>query len=108
MAGPGVSLIVEPAGPGADPLDGTVRVVVGSVLPTEEGAMVGQSRGELVAALGEPTRHEDRSALLGPGAELLVFEADGGAYAAVVADDMVMSLQSGDPAWVGADDGCPV
>ena len=107
ITGSDVSLIVEPAGPGADAMDGTVRAAVGSVAPTDEGAIVGQSRQELLAALGEPTRREDRSALLGAGAELLVFETDGGAYGATVVDDMVLSLQSGDPAWVGADDGCP-
>ena len=104
-----IVLVVEPpADPGADPMDGIVRAVAGSVMPTEEGAMVGQSRAELLATLGEPTSTGDASSsVFGPGAELLVFEAGGYAYGALVVDDLVLGVQSGDPAWVGDPDGCP-
>ncbi len=104
-----IVLVVEPpADPGADPMDGVVRAVTGSVLPTDEGASVGQSRDELVAALGQPTDISDQpSSVYGSGAELLVFEAGGYAYGAFVIDDLVLGLQSGDPAWVDDPDGCP-
>jgi hypothetical protein len=36
-----------------------------------------------------------------------VFEAGGYAYGAFVMNDLVTGLQSGDPAWVNASDGCP-
>lgn len=102
----GLVLVFEPAG--ADVMDGIVRAVAGSVAPTEEGVLVGQSRDEVVAILGQPTRTEDRSVELGPGpAELLVFESGGYAYGVVVVDGMVYGVQSGDPAWVGDLDGCP-
>jgi hypothetical protein len=98
----GIVLLVEPTG---GEMDGVVRAVTGSVLPTEEGAIVGQSRDELLAALGQPTRTEpDRSGL---GGEILVFEAGGHAYGALVLDGLVLGLQSGDPAWVSSPDGCP-
>lgn len=98
----GIVLVVEPAG---DAMEGVVRAVTGSVLPTDEGAIVGQSRDELLAALGQPTRTEaDPSGL---GGEVLVFEAGGYAYGALVIDGMVLGLQSGDPAWVRYSDGCP-
>jgi hypothetical protein len=103
---PSVSLMVEIAGP--DAMDGVVRAVLGSVLPTEEGAIVGQSRDELLAALGPPTRTEEAAAELGENAQLLVFEAGGFAYGALVADDMVLTLLSGDPAWVSDAAGCPL
>lgn len=102
---PSPVLLVEPSG--ADVRDGVVRAVQASVLPTAEGAIVGQSRGELLAALGSPTRTEDASATWGGGAELLVFEAGGYAYGAVVVNDQVLGLQSGDPDWVRATEGCP-
>jgi len=98
-------LVVEPSG--ADPLDGIVRAVGSSVLPSDEGAMVGQSRAELLASLGQPTRTEDASADIGFAGDLLVFEAGGYAYGALVVDDLVLGLQSGDPAWVSGADGCP-
>lgn len=98
-------VVVEPAG--ADPLNGVVRAVQGSVLGTDEGAMVGQSRAELLAALGSPTRTEVASEPWGPDGQLLVFAAGGYAYGALVADDMVLGLQSGDPAWVSDVEGCP-
>jgi hypothetical protein len=98
----GIVLLVEPA---AGVMDGVVRAVTGSVLPTEEGAIVGQSGDELLAGLGQPTRTEpDPSGL---GGEILVFEAGGYAYGALVIDGMVLGLQSGDPAWVSYPDGCP-
>jgi len=98
-------VVVEPAG--ADPLNGVVRAVQGSVLGTDEGAMVGQSRAELLAALGSPTRTEVASEPWGADGELLVFEAGGYAYGALVADDLVLGLQSGDPGWVSDVEGCP-
>jgi hypothetical protein len=91
---------------GADPMDGIVRAVSGSVLPTEEGAMVGQTRAELIAVLGEPTRTESQAETYGPDAELLVFESGGYAYGALVFGDLVTGLASGDPTWVGYHDGC--
>jgi hypothetical protein len=101
-------LVVErPGQPGADVMDGVVRAVVGSVLPTDEGAIVGQMRDELVAALGQPTWVENAPSVWGPGAEFLVFEAGGYAYGALVVDGMVYGLQSGDPGWVSAAEGCP-
>lgn len=102
---PSPILVVEPSG--GDPLDGIVRAVAGSVLPSDEGAMVGQSRVELLASLGQPTRTEDASADVGFAGDLLVFEAGGFAYGALVVDDMVYGLQSGDPDWVSGADGCP-
>jgi hypothetical protein len=104
-----IVLVVEPsADPAGDPMDGIVRAVTGSVVATDEGAMVGQSRDELVAALGQPTATGDgSSSVYGSSAELLVFEAEGYAYGALVVDDLVLGLQSGDPAWVGDPDGCP-
>ena len=104
---PSIVLVVEPAGAGAGPMDGVVRAVAGSVAPTADGAMVGDSRDQLVAALGPPTDSSDRSSTYGPGAELLVFESGGFAYGALVVNDMVLGLQSGHPAWVGYDEGCP-
>lgn len=101
---PPIVLLVEPA---ADLMNGIVRAVTGSVLATEEGAQIGQSRGELLASLGQPTRIDDESATYGAGAELLVFEAGGYAYGAFVMNDLVTGLQSGDPNWVNAGDGCP-
>jgi hypothetical protein len=103
-----IVLVVEPPAPGVDPMDGVVRAVVGSVMPTDEGAMVGMSRAELLAALGQPTDTRDAaSSTFGPGAEVLVFESGGYAYGALVVDDLVLGLQSGDPAWVGEPEGCP-
>jgi hypothetical protein len=99
----GIVLVIEAAG--ADPMDGLVRAVAGSVMPSAEGAMVGQTRTELLASLGQPTRTEP-----GPsdvGGEVLVFEQDGYAYGAFVLDDLVLGLQSGDPAWIADPDGCP-
>jgi hypothetical protein len=98
-------LLVEPSA-GSDPLDGTVRAVVGGVT-TEEGFVLGSSRDELIATYGQPTRTESRSPPYTAGAELLFFEADGVAYGVLVFDDLVTGLQSGDPAWVGYQDGCP-
>lgn len=103
---PSPVVIVEPSG--SDVRDGVVRAVQASVLPTDEGAIVGQSRAELLAALGSPTRTEDASATWGGGAELLVFEAGDYAYGALVVNDQVLGLQSGDPDWVNAAEGCPV
>ena len=100
---PSPVLVIETSG--ADVMDGVVRAVQGSVLPTDEGAIVGQSRAELVAALGPPTRTEAASVSF--GGELLVFEAGGYAYGALVTDDMVLGLQSGDPGWVSDTEGCP-
>jgi hypothetical protein len=102
----GIVLVVEPPGAEADAMDGVVRAVSGSVLPTAEGAQVGQYRNELLAALGPPTRTED-SSVFGGGAQFLVFESGGFAYGALVVNDMVLGLQSGDPAWVSDGDGCP-
>jgi hypothetical protein len=102
----GTVLLVEPRGPGSDPLDGTVRAVVGGVM-TEEGFIVGSSRDELIATYGQPTRIESRAPPYTDGAELLFFEADGVAYGALVFDDLVTGMQSGDPAWVGYQEGCP-
>ena len=44
--------------------------------------------------------------MFGPGADLLVFEAGGYAYGALVLDDMVLGLHSGDPGWVDDADDC--
>jgi hypothetical protein len=99
-------LVVQPAASG-DPMDGVVRAVAGSVLPTDEGVGVGQSRADLLAALGDPTRTDPAPYPWGSDGELLVFESGGSAYGALVVDDMVLGLQSGDPAWVGEPDGCP-
>lgn len=99
-------LLVEPVG--ADPLDGIVRAVFGSVMEAEDGAMVGQTRAEMISAMGQPTRIDDGSATIwGPGAEILYYESGGFAYGVLVADDLVLGVQSGDPAWVGNPDGCP-
>jgi hypothetical protein len=104
----GLTLVVEPPAPGADPMDGIVRAAGGSVLPTEEGVIVGQTRDEVVGILGQPTRTEDKSVELGPGsAELLVFEAGGYAYGVTVVDGLVYDVHSGDPSWIGDIDGCP-
>jgi hypothetical protein len=99
-------LVVEPAASG-DPMDGVVRAVAGSVLPTVEGAGVGQLRADLLAALGDPTRTEPAPYPWGSDGQLLVFEADGYAYGALVADDLVLGLQSGHAGWVGEPEGCP-
>ena len=99
-------LVVEPAGSG-DPMDGVVRAVAGTVLATSEGAQVGQSKEELLAVLGEPTRTDAAPYPWGSDAELLVFESGAYAYGVLVSDDMVLGLQSGDPAWVGDPEGCP-
>jgi len=102
-----VMFMVEPPGdPEADPLDGVVRAVYGSVAPSEDGAMVGHTRAELLAALGPPTSTADMSSVYGPGSEVLVFEAGGFAYGAFMSADTVIGLQSGDPAWVDDPDGC--
>jgi hypothetical protein len=102
-----VVLMVEPpADPEADPLDGVVRAVSGSMVPSEDGAMVGQRRAELIASLGPPTSTIDMSSVYGPESEVLVFEAGGFAYGALVSADTVIGLQSGDPAWVDDPDGC--
>jgi hypothetical protein len=101
-----VDLVVEPSG--GDPLDGVVRGATSVVSPIAEGGIaVGSSRSELLAALGQPTRTEDRTSLYGPGTELLVFESGGFAYGALMTDDFLMGLQSGDPAWLANADGCP-
>ena len=99
-------LVVEPAGTG-DPMDGVVRAVAGTVLATSEGAQVGQSKDELLAVLGEPTRTSAAPYPWGSDAELLVFESGAYAYGVLVSGDMVLGLQSGDPAWVGDPEGCP-
>lgn len=99
-------LVVEPASTG-DPMDGVVRAVAGSVIPTDEGAQVGQMQDELLVALGEPTRTEAAPGPWGDSGQLLVFEAGGYAYGALVTDGMVLGLQSGDPGWVGDPEGCP-
>jgi hypothetical protein len=102
----GVVLVVEAASAGPDVMmNGVVRAVVGSVLPSVEGAMVGQSRAEVLASLGQPTRVEPGPPDL--GGEILVFEEGGFAYGVFVLDDLVLGLQSGDPAWVTNPDGCP-
>lgn len=102
-----VMLVVEPpADPGADPLDGVVRAVSGSVVESEDGAMVGQTRAELLATLGQPTRTVDVSSVYGGGAEVLVFESGGFAYGAFLSAETVIGLTSGDPAWVDDPDGC--
>lgn len=105
---PSIWMAVEPpAEPGADPMDAVVRAIGGSVLPTAEGAIVGQSVDELVAALGQPTRSEAKEGPWG-GGQILVFEDGGFAYGALVTgSSTVMSLQSGDPAWVDEPEGCP-
>ena len=95
-------LLVEPA---ADVMNGIVRAATGSVRQSEEGAMVGQSRAELLSSLGQPTRTDPDAS--GMGGEILVFQAGGYAYGALVVDDLVLGLQSGDPAWVSYPDGCP-
>jgi len=91
-------LLIEPVG--GDPLDGIVRAVGGSFIPTAEGAQSGQPRAELLAALGQPTRVEAGPAVWQPDGELLVFESGGYAYGAVVFRDQVLDLVSGDPAWI--------
>ena len=102
-----IMIVVEPPdAAGADPLDGVVRAVFGSVVPSEDGAMVGQSRAEIIATLGQPTSTIDVSSTYGAGGEVLLFEAGGFAYGAFVAADIVIGLQSGDPAWVDDPDGC--
>jgi hypothetical protein len=104
----GLVLVVEPAPPGADVMDGIVRATAGSILDTEEGVIVGQTRDEVLAILGQPTRTEDQSVELAPAsAELLVFEADGYAYGVVLLDGQVYGVQSGDPGWIDDVDGCP-
>ena len=65
---PSFVLLVEPAGPEADLLDGVVR----------------------------------RASRASP-----LYEAGGSAYGVFVTDDMVLNLQSGDPAWLSAAQGCP-
>ena len=99
-------MVEPPADPEADPLDGVVRAVYGSVAPSEDGAMVGLTRAELLAALGPPTSTADMSSVYGSGSEVLVFEAGGFAYGAFMSADTVIGLQSGDPAWVDDPDGC--
>jgi len=92
-------LLIEPAG--RDVGDGIVRAVGASVLGTDEGAQIGQSRAELLSALGQPTRTEPGPAVFrADGGELLVFESGGSAYGALVVRDMVLDLVSGDPAWM--------
>jgi len=95
---PSPVLVIEPVS--GDPLDGIVRAVGASVTPTAEGAQLGQTRAELLAALGQPTRVEAGPALWQPDGQLLVFESGGYAYGAVVVDDQVLDLVSGDPAWI--------
>ena len=102
-----VMLLIEPpADPEADPLDGVVRAVYGSVVASEDGAMVGQRRAELLAALGQPSSTHDMSSVYAAGSEVLVFESGGFAYGAFISADTVVGLQSGDPAWVDDPDGC--
>lgn len=104
----GVQLVVEP---GADPMDGVVRAVSGVSIPGPMGfRLILPTREELVAALGPPTRIEDRSADWGPSSELLLFEADGFAYGALFTppfDERPLTLESGDPAWFGHGDCLP-
>jgi hypothetical protein len=103
---PSPIFIVEPAG--ADPLDGIVRAVWGGFVPTEDGASVGQSRAELIAALGQPTRQDALPDTVSPGdTTYLVFESGGSAYGALVVGDLVLDLEAGDPAWIDAAEGCP-
>lgn len=99
----GTVLVIEAVG--GDPMDGIVRATAGGVIPSDDGPMVGQTRAELLAGVGPPTRTE-----AGPpdlGGELLVFEEGGYAYGALVVDDLLLGLQTGDPAWVTDIDGCP-
>jgi hypothetical protein len=100
----GITLAVEPQG--ADTSAGIVRAVSGSVLPTVDGAQVGQSRSELLAALGQPTATRPAPAPWDAADQVLVFEQGGVAYGVLVVDDMVLNVASGDPAWVTTD-GCP-
>lgn len=100
----GITLAVESQG--ADTSAGIVRAVSGSVLPTVDGAQVGQSRAELLAALGQPTATRPAPSPWDAGDQVLVFEQGGVAYGALVVDDMVLNVASGDPAWVTTD-GCP-
>jgi hypothetical protein len=86
-------------------MDGIVRATAGAVIPSDDGPMVGQTRAELLAGVGAPTRTEPGPSDL--GGELLVFEAGGYAYGALVIDDLVLGVQTGDPAWVTDIDGCP-
>lgn len=104
--GPDARLVVEVA-PGGDPLDGTVRAVADVVGSTEEGVVVGQTRADVVAILGEPTRSHDQSATWGGPADMLVFESGGHAYGVLVVDDVVFALQTGEAAWVDGANGCP-
>jgi hypothetical protein len=99
----GTVLVIEAAG--ADPMDGIIRATAGGVIPSEDGPMVGQTRAELLAGVGPPTRTEPGPPDL--GGEVLVFEEGGYAYGALVFDDLVVGLQTGDPAWVTDPDGCP-
>jgi len=104
----GVVLLIEPPrAPDTDILDGVIRAVNGSVLPTAEGAQIGQPRAELIADLGQPTRTIDEpNAVMGPGSQVLVFESGGFAYGALISSDQVLGLASGDPAWVHFTNGC--
>lgn len=99
-----VTVVVEPSG--ADPLDGIVRAVAEWVGTSEDGVMVGQSRAELLAALGQPTGTEQGPYPFTDG-ELLTFEQDGFAYGVLVSNDQILGVQSGDPAWVNSTTGCP-
>ena len=65
-------------------MDGVVRAVAGTVLATSEGAQVGQSKDELLAVLGEPTRTSAAPYPWGSDAELLVFESGAYAYGVLV------------------------
>jgi hypothetical protein len=103
---PSPVFIVEPVGD--DSLDGIVRAVWGGFVPTEDGAAVGQSRAELIAALGQPTRVDPLPDTVDPGdSSYLVFESGGHAYGAHVIGDLVLDLEVGDPAWLDPSEGCP-
>jgi len=104
----GVVLLIEPPrAPDTDILDGVVRAVNGSVLPTAEGASIGQTRAALIADLGQPTRTvAEPGSVMGPGSQLLVYESGGYAYGALISDNLVLGLASGDPAWVHFTNGC--
>jgi hypothetical protein len=93
----GIVFLVEPG-----PDGGTVRAIANDVDVAEEGAQVGQSQDELIAALGQPTRTEPAPGW-GPSDHWLVFEEDGFAFGALVVDGTVLGLNSGDPGWVAKD-----
>lgn len=103
-----ITLVVELRGQaGEDVMDGIVRAVEAVARDTEEGFVVSGTPDDLVALYGQPTRVDDLSAQYGDGMDFWVWESGDFAYGATVSGDLVLGIESGNPAWLAHADGCP-